>query len=479
MSSGRILLQLIAWVFGAVGVLLGGLYVVLLIVNWSDVEESAEARALAAMVPTTAQLQAIDNAWPLALGFAAPQGVDARAAGRERLNWLLRLRDEPQRVLSERDPLAGRVQDPVPASVDVSDVARVFDALCWRPESPDDVCLQALNGRDADMAAWSNEMQWLVDRYADLLAHRTWIEPAGVTRLTPWTVLGPLTAGQRIWMVQAWTAAAAGDAGQVRQLLNDDVAFWRRLLTDSATMTGRRLAAERLIDHFRLGAMVLKVLPDGLASEAIPPFWRTPLTDDELDMRRAMVSEWLEAIAWVEQLSLGLDPGAGARSAQPRSFSERIGASLFRPFVKVQDFANRYAVEIMQLHSLLDVPVEGYPDAVEFAVNYRIDAWSDGVHRSLYNPGGRSVLAILDPVMHALARHAAYATDVEGIRRATLLATEMRSAGISDGRGAVLLGPPDLYNPYTDAPFLFEEATGALVFEGLVRSGRRGYRVWY
>ncbi len=479
MVAGRILLQLIAWIFGAVGVLLGGFYVVLLIVNWGDAEPISEAGVLAAMVPDSADLQSVDNGWPLALGFAAPQEVDASVAGRERLDWLLRLREEPQRALSERDPLAARVQEPVAGSAAASDVARVFDALCWRAESPDDVCLQGLSGRDADIEVWLDEMQWLVDRYEDLLAHREWIEPAGTTRLSPWTVVGPLTAGQRIWMVRAWSAAADGDVALVRQLLNEELAFWRRMLANSATMTGRRLVAERLIDHFRLGAIVLKRLPDGLAAEAIPPLWRAPLTAEELDMRRAMVSEWLEAIAWVEQLARGADPASGAQSAQARGFGERVGASLFRPLVKVQDFANRYALELAQLHSLLNVPVEAYPDAVELAGDYRINAWSGGVHRVLYNPGGRSVLAILDPVVQALARHAAYAADVEGIRRATLLASEMRSAGITDGRGAVLLGPAELYDPYTGAPFLFEQATGALVFEGLARTSRRGYRIWY
>lgn len=479
MLTPRTLLQLAAWIFGAVGLLLGGLYMALLVVNWSDTEATGEARALAAMVPARADLQAVDNAYPLALGFASPRGVDPRSAGRARLDWLMRLRDEPRRVLSERDPLAGMVQEPQPAGADVSDVARLFDAVCWGAESPDEVCLQALSGRDAEMTAWLSEVQWLVDRYADLLAHREWIEPAGATRLTPWTVLEPLAAGQRMWMVQAWTLAAADDPEQLRDLLNEDLGFWRRVLENSATMTGRRLAAERLIDHFRWGALVLKRLPPGSAQEAIPPLWREPLTAEELAMQRAMVSEWLEGIAWVEQLSRGQDPGMAGQSVEARTFSQRVGALLFRPFVKVQDFSNRYAGDLLQLHSLLDVPIEAYPDAVEDAAAYRIAAWQGSGLGFFYNPGGRSVLAILDPVLQALARHAAYAADVEGIRRATLLATEMRSAGISDGRGAVLLGPAELYDPYTESAFLFEEATGALVFEGLTRSGRRGYRIWY
>ncbi len=479
MKATRLLALALAWTFGGVGLVLGGLYAGMLLFNWGDASESDAARWMSSNIHEPDALSATGNAYLHALGFAAPPAVDPASAGRARLDWLLRLDRDPQRLLTERDPLTGEQWDARLISASAGLVVQVFDSFCWSERSSDQDCLDALMGRDREIFTWLMDSEWLIDRYDELLAHTQWLEPHGSMQLSTWTVLGPLAAGQRLWMVQAYALASAGEVDRVRDLLEQDLAFWRMVHQQTTTMNGRRQAAERLLDHFRWGAIALKRLPRG-TPEAIPDAWRQPLTAPELSMANAMASEWRDAINWVEALAQGREPSRSPRSVQTRPLSERMVATLVRPFFKPQDFANRYARELRNVATMLDVPLGNYPQALAVARGYSISAWEGGLATRLYNPGGSSVLAMLTPVIEALVVNAAIAADVEGVRRARLLATEMRLAGVADAQSAVLLAPAELYDPYTDRPFQTDEATGAIVFEGLSRSGRRGgFRVWY
>ncbi len=478
MKATRLLALVLAWTFGGVGLVLGGLYAGLLLFNWGDASESDAARWMSSNIHQPDALAAADNAYVFALGFAAPPPVDPASAGRARLDWLLRLDSDPQRLLSERDPLTGALWDSQLISASAGPVVQVFDSFCWSERRSDQDCLDALTGRDGEIFAWLMESEWLIDRYDELLAHPQWLEPHGTMQLSTWTVLGPLAAGQRMWMVQTYALAAAGEADRVRHLLQRDLAFWRLVHEQTTTMNGRRLAAERLLDHFRWGAIALKRLPRG-TPEAIPDAWRRPFTSRDLSMANAMASEWLEAVTWVEALAQGREPIRSPHSAQSRPVHERMVATLVRPFFKPQDFANRYARELHSVAAMLDVPLGDYPQALAMARGHPIAAWEGGFATRLYNPGGSSVLAMLTPVVEALAVNAAFAADLEGLRRARLLATEMRLAGVGDAASAVLLAPVELHDPYTERPFQIDEASGAIIFQGLSRSGRRGLRVWY
>jgi hypothetical protein len=63
--------------------------------------------------------------------------------------------------------------------------------------------------------------------------------------------------------------------------------------------------------------------------------------------------------------------------------------------------------------------------------------------------------------------------DVEGVRRAAVLATELRSRKIDEQNIEAELAASNLRTPYTGEPFTWDAEQHALVFIGLV-PGERG-----
>jgi hypothetical protein len=475
----RTLATLGAWLVGSFVLVIAALYLTLVAINWSDQPPSDEAARLAAVVESRPPLADEHNAYVYALGFAAPVGADPRDVGRERAAWIRRVTEDPRVRLHERDPLADAVAAAPEANRSPPPVAGTFDRVCWTQRGSDWDCLGALFGREAEIADWLASELWLLERYLELVAHDAWRELSRHEHVTPWSVIGPLVAGQRLLFVQAWSLAAADQPDAVRALLDQDARFWRLALAESDSIVGRRLVTDRVRDHFRWGAIVIKQFDDGRGGEAIPDAWREPLSREELSMLRSLASEWYGAREMIEILADGGDPYALQTAPDVRPWSERISAWMARPLVQPQDFANRYAAELGFVADTLDVPVEAYPQAVERVRAHRPATTELGLLASTYNLIGVSLISMMDGVYDNLAQHAVQVSDLEGLRRATLLASEMRAAGISDGRGAVLLAPPELHDPYTGEAFLWEGETGALLFEGLDRRATRVHRIWY
>lgn len=142
----------------------------------------------------------------------------------------------------------------------------------------------------------------------------------------------------------------------------------------------------------------------------------------------------------------------------------RAAAPLFQP----QDSLNRRAEELLGIVVQLDVPMEQYPEAIERAT---ASQEPDGMLpvRSLYNPVGELLLAISSSYF---APHWARVADLEGVRRAAVLATTLRAQAVPAADVPARLGSGGMEDPYTGLPFEWDAAASAIIFNGIERSGR-------
>jgi hypothetical protein len=96
--------------------------------------------------------------------------------------------------------------------------------------------------------------------------------------------------------------------------------------------------------------------------------------------------------------------------------------------------------------------------------------------RSAYNIVGQ----VLEGIgAYDFGQYARRVADVEGVRRAALVAVTLRSANVDPSNVAAALAASPLRDPYTDQPFEWNEKDGVIVFRGLELGKRAEHRIRY
>ena len=98
-----------------------------------------------------------------------------------------------------------------------------------------------------------------------------------------------------------------------------------------------------------------------------------------------------------------------------------------------------------------------------------------GLRLQPYNPAG----AMLDSMAPSYADYIAQASDLEGLRRATLLVANLRREGVGREGAAAAVRAASMRSPYDDAPFEWDAANGSVVFHGLAHGVRGRHAVLF
>jgi hypothetical protein len=69
--------------------------------------------------------------------------------------------------------------------------------------------------------------------------------------------------------------------------------------------------------------------------------------------------------------------------------------------------------------------------------------------------------------------------DLEGVRRAALLAVTLRAANVGSGEAGAALRASALRDPYRDKPFEWDGKEAAIIFRGLEIGERSVHRIYY
>jgi hypothetical protein len=453
----RKLLKILAWVAGSFVALVLVLYLVVLAINWRDRPPSEAALRFVAAYRDRPAVADADNAYVYASGFFVKPGDDPQAAGLRRISWLWSVSREPP-------PADGGYLSPTEKDYDYkaarSSAVRELSEAC-REQDP--ACALAMERGSATIVEWLSSERWLFERYQTLIARPGWLETAPIGPQMTLPPYGAVMDGQRLLFLQAWTRAGERDAAAVRNLLSQDIRFWRHTLESSDILISRMIAVAGLRRHFKFGNVVLRRLPAELESAARPPEWAAELTLAERSMMRTWVGEWMYLSRALEQT--GPDQWLDERASHD-NVVQRLIARASVPLLQRQDLANQYAESFVRANAELDVAYERYEAGVTRAEEILRGAeWGRELPPlRIYNPMG-AVLRWINGWQYV--SYSQRVVDIEGVRRAALLTSELRSRGVAAAQVGAELSASAVRDPYTGEPFGWDAEKGVLKFFGL------------
>ena len=139
--------------------------------------------------------------------------------------------------------------------------------------------------------------------------------------------------------------------------------------------------------------------------------------------------------------------------------------------MKPQDSSNKHAAVLARVAEAFEVPYTEVSNAFEEMSSFEPEP--PGLLQKLYNPVGNAVMTANYGVY---AGYAVRVADLEGIRRAAVLASELRSRGATPSDAVVGFDAAELADPYTLKPFDWDPESNELVFHGLEASERGEHR---
>jgi hypothetical protein len=303
---------------------------------------------------------------------------------------------------------------------------------------------------------WLQSESWLLDRYLRLIRLQHWLEPIPKGVSAPISRYSDAMSGQMLLLMRAWQHAHEGEGEAARALLQQDLEFWRMALRSSDWLIPKMIATAAIERHFAMGNLVLRELHAAGKPVTPPDAWQVSISTDERSMHRALAGEWHIISGSTRWLMEHGEYGGGG-----------LGPWLLRPMFKVQATQNLFASRMRRLARGMDADYRSLPDVARVMASESPS--EDEVYRA-YNFLGNLVYQI--SLSNDFGGYGLRVSDLEGTRRAALLASELRAAGANASNASQRVRTSPLKNPYTDGPFAWEATTRSVVFKGLASGGR-------
>lgn len=455
-------LKIIGWCVVALVGLGVAAYLIVVVVNWRDREPSATAVQFASEYRARPAVPDSDNGFIDLLGLGVPPGDSPFQMGLKRIAWL-----QDSSRLAHLDPAS----DPMGKSLEVMDhvhpaaVQQFIDACRFGGSA----CLSAFQSGTELFEQWQSSESWALPRYLELIRYGSWLEAVPFNPEAPLPPYGLAVDGQMMLFLDAKTLSERGDYAGVKNLLEQDLGFWRRVLESTDTLIGKMVATAAIDRNFKLGSLVLRQIPPAQVLSAMPAGWSVPISDSERSMRRCLVGEWMYMSGVIRQSN------AAAATLADESFVSKLHARLGSPLYRLQDTVNKNAEYLLQMAELLNAPLDHYENAVNqtAALAQRTARESMPPH-SVYNMIGQVLLAV---GAYDFGRYARRVSDLEGVRRAAELAATLHSGKVAEGDAAVSASA--LREPYHNHPFEWARADKVIVFRGLEMSERGVHHLYY
>ncbi len=424
-----------AWTVGGLSLLVALLLVLLLGINWNDRPPSAATHRLERVLAERPAVADEDNGFVYLLGMPVPRDEDPATWGVRRKAWL----EAPTSASIRPYVLPGPAAQADASSPETNPCKEAVAA-----------CADALQADPAALDTRIVQNAWRVERYEALLSRRRWLETIPAEPDMPLPQYQVALNAQRLFLLDTWRRARAGDATAVRERLDRDARFWRGALANSDLLVGKMIAVAALRRNFAYGSLALRELPADRIQAAAPPIWAAPLSGEERSMLRAMAGEW----RWSSSL-MRRNAEAGTKP--------RFGERLSNPVWKVQDSINRYADFIVSFAEATRAPYAQLGAAM--AGTMPTSSFD------LYNPVGAMLHSVAP---HAYPDYAFRVADLEGLRRSALAAASLHADGVArhDAPRARAALPESLRDPYTGRSLQWDAGAGAIGFAAHGRYGR-------
>ena len=415
--------KLFKWLFRIFGALLGLAiiaYVILLVINWNDQPPSETAQEFSDAIKNLPAVADEDNAYFMVKEFSDsnlhqyPTGSEFAVAVAEDC---------------ERDQLN---------------------------------CLDYVAVQNYGSKLWLQEQRWILDKYIKLIGYSKYLEPIPEEPShTEIMSYGDVGYGHRLLMASAMLSANSGDKAHAIALLEADLNFLRLLLTESDLLITKLVAAAYVRSHFIEGNRVLLELHKKDRVHTLPTNWLIEISDEETSMRRALIGEWQWATNFLQTSKTNQYYFADPDDGPVTRLLGKSAWQLMLPLFQLRESSNNHATAFEAVIKQLDVPHHDFPAAFESSKTISF-AFPTGIDR-LYNPVGE----FYNPMPNLYRKYFARTADLEGIRRAAVLTTQLREQQVPleqiDGR----LATSPYTNPYNDEAFEWDPESGEIVFRGL------------
>ena len=427
------------------------LYLYVLFVNRHDQPPSKAVVRFEALLRDLPPVADKDNGYVYYMGISAPQNVDPHYAGMVRIAWAKQWMAYSEQPAGK---FPGKMMD-----VDGGRSVAVKDLAATCKDIGAD-CARALEASGPVIAQWLASEKVLTERYDTLLTYPQWRETLPYDDRLPPAPFVSILEGQKVHLLATWERAGQGDAAGVKALLESDMRFWRRNLAANDTLIAKMISCAAIRRNFAWGNLILRRLPADKAAGAIPGAWRDPVSDQERSLLRALAGEWRFSATALKKMNEGKMRGAASDGVMVRAFTESLAKTAFQ----FQDTSNLHA-DLMA--STADAYAASYgkiPAAMQGNRARTRTLLEELTATRGYNVLGNILFRVGSPDM---TRYALRLSDLEGIRRATLLMADLRSRGLGAADMEQQLTAAHVGSPYDDKPFGWDSQARAIVFTGL------------
>ena len=405
---------------------------------WLSHLPNEEARKFEAMYASRPSLDDADNAFLDVFGFDAPAGVDAHAHGAQRISWLRKLHREAEQA---GDDPAG--EDFESSKLRTRAARQIFETC---QESRARACAEAMR-QVADNQPLSTQEELMRARYRALLGRAGWREEKWHSVADPLPAYSGVLDAQRISLIRLRPAILRGDTAAIRDFLQRDLVFWRMVQKSTDGLIGKMIAIAAIRHHFTFASLLLGELPPEKVMAAVPPSWLEPLSDEERSMWRVMAGEY--AFSRAVTRDMYADAGVSPDDEITSETLDRVLVQIRRR-VEPPRMLNEIALMYASVARNFEVPLDHYLQA-----------------------SGAVVAASRDQdEATQTAKYALRVGAIEGMRRAALLAAQLRSRSVPESEVPAELQKSVLRTPFDEQPFRWDSSERAIAYEGPMTNRR-------
>ena len=399
-----------------------------------------------------------DNAYYALVGFYAPSDADAHQRGTEIVKTINARLESSEAISMEElqiDTLLG------PDRVGFEGSAA---ELC-----PRDImnCLAVYREKHKEIEQLATRNEVLIARYYALHRFPYFRETIQDTVVSVF----PNYANDSYWTVLAKTGlrAALGQSGEALIALEQDTAFWRRVLQHSRYLISKMVAVQRISRNVRLMSEIIASQRLDATAHAAAEKLLAPLTRDERDFTDAVRTEYAITADLLNNVLKKRYYDNPDEEGQPWG-TVLLGRLFFQPNATINMMYRQYR----ELADLVTLPAQAFvprlrhlqaQEEERLSAPYRWDY--------LYNPVGKLLFAIGAPSAVIHGRSMGDAHNLDGLMRLVAAQLGIKQQRIADHAVVGFLEKLDdsYRDPYTGAPLRWDPEKRALYFEGMSPRG--------
>ena len=192
-----------------------------------------------------------------------------------------------------------------------------------------------------NVAQLIDEHKPLIDFYQQVRSYPHWYEPALADAAQALPSYHGIMHAQQLLFLQAWLAAQQQDIPTVRLLLQQDLQFWRTVLSGNNLLLSKMISIEAVKRHFSFATVLKQQIEPQQQADMMPDSWLAPFTPEELSLLQALSGEWVfgdNAIAAALKEDLARDDIA---------ITEQLSIVLSKPFFLMQATSNDRAAMLL------------------------------------------------------------------------------------------------------------------------------------